>query len=263
MVGLNDTITLSFMIAGHTKFSPDSCFGLLKQQFRKTCVDTLKDLSDVVEKSASCNTVEMVGWEDGIPLIPTYNWQSYFADKMVKVKGIKNYQHFTFTNSKKGQFFVECHPTLLPLKSLSSVLGRMEVCQLYHGSHQLLFFRISYSQRDSMLNGNGTCTRRLGHSVLKKRIRIRPVHCQDFLILATLLKEHISLLHYLHLILLHPNLLPLNDQEPAKIVERPVTTHVHLISSKASTRSVTSIMSFLLLFSHIYSSYIIFISYYS
>ena len=105
MVGLNDTITLSFMIAGHTKFSPDSCFGLLKQQFRKTCVDTLQDLSDVVEKSASCNTVEMVGWEDGIPLIPTYDWQSYFADKMVKVKGIKKYQHFTFTNFKKGQVF--------------------------------------------------------------------------------------------------------------------------------------------------------------
>ena len=103
MVGLNDTITLSFMIVGHTKFSPDSCFGLLKQQFRKTKVDTLQDLSNVVEKSASCNKVEMVGWEDGIPLIPTYDWSSYFAGKMLKVKGIKKYQHFTFTKSTIGK----------------------------------------------------------------------------------------------------------------------------------------------------------------
>ena len=31
VVGLHDKITLSFLIVGHTKFSPDWCFGLLKQ----------------------------------------------------------------------------------------------------------------------------------------------------------------------------------------------------------------------------------------
>ena len=32
LAGLHNTITLSFMISGHTKFSPDWCFGLLKKR---------------------------------------------------------------------------------------------------------------------------------------------------------------------------------------------------------------------------------------
>ena len=38
MVGLHRSITLSFLIVAHTKFSPDWCFGLLKQRFRRTVV---------------------------------------------------------------------------------------------------------------------------------------------------------------------------------------------------------------------------------
>ena len=34
-------ITLSFLVVGHTKFSPDWCFGLLKRKFRQTHVTTL------------------------------------------------------------------------------------------------------------------------------------------------------------------------------------------------------------------------------
>ena len=103
MVGLHDSITLSFMITGHTKFSPDSCFGLLKQRFRRTAVNTLKDLCDVVTQSAACNKVEVVGWEDGVPIIPTYDWNTYFAERMNKVTGIKKFQHFKFDRSIKGR----------------------------------------------------------------------------------------------------------------------------------------------------------------
>lgn len=38
MTGLHTEITLSFMIPGHTKFSPDWCFGLLKKKYRRTKV---------------------------------------------------------------------------------------------------------------------------------------------------------------------------------------------------------------------------------
>ena len=89
-MGLSDSITLSFMIVGHTKFSPDSCFGLLKQKFRKTTVNTLHDLCQVVEQSAACIKAEVVGWEDGVPLVPIYNWHAYFSGCMAKVTGIKN-----------------------------------------------------------------------------------------------------------------------------------------------------------------------------
>ena len=55
MTGRNSSITILFLPAGHTKFPPDTCFGLLKQKFRKTDVDSLDDFETVVEKSASVN----------------------------------------------------------------------------------------------------------------------------------------------------------------------------------------------------------------
>lgn len=36
LVGVHASVTLNFMVSGHTKFAPDWCFGLLKQSFRRT-----------------------------------------------------------------------------------------------------------------------------------------------------------------------------------------------------------------------------------
>ena len=102
-MGLSDSVTLSFMVVGHTKFTPDSCFGLLKQRFRKCHVQTLQDMADVVTTSATCNNVEVVGWEDGVPIIPTYDWASYFAEYCNKITGIKQYHHFTCNKSNLGK----------------------------------------------------------------------------------------------------------------------------------------------------------------
>ena len=38
---------------GHTKFSPDACFGLIKRKFRRTDVSSLDDLARVVNE-CSC-----------------------------------------------------------------------------------------------------------------------------------------------------------------------------------------------------------------
>ena len=97
------------MIVGHNKFTPDSCFGLLKQAFRRTHVQTLQAMADVVTNSAVCNEVEVVGWEDGVPLIPTYDWSSYFAEHMNKVVGIKKFHHFTSIKSKPGTVLHNSH----------------------------------------------------------------------------------------------------------------------------------------------------------
>ena len=53
LTGLHHTIQLHFMIAGHTKFSPDACCGLIKRKFHKTAVSSLDDLAHVVEESAA------------------------------------------------------------------------------------------------------------------------------------------------------------------------------------------------------------------
>ena len=45
--GLNTTIELNFMIAGHTKFAPDRHFGSFKSLFRKTYVSSLPQIAEV------------------------------------------------------------------------------------------------------------------------------------------------------------------------------------------------------------------------
>ena len=102
MVGLNESISLSFLLVGHTKFTPDACFGLFKKRFRQTNVQSLKDIVEVVNTSAEVNTAEVIGWEDGKVLIPTYDWTSFFAERMKKISGIKQFHHFQFSTANKG-----------------------------------------------------------------------------------------------------------------------------------------------------------------
>ena len=44
MRGLHTEVTMNFMPDGHTKFTPDWCFGLLKRCFRRAEVSCLNDL---------------------------------------------------------------------------------------------------------------------------------------------------------------------------------------------------------------------------
>ena len=99
---------LSFLPAGHTKFSPDTCFGLLKQKFRKTDVDSFDDFATVVEQSASVNKSQLVGKIDGEVIVPTYDWTSYFATLYKKIDGIKGYYHFKIDTQSPGVVFLRC-----------------------------------------------------------------------------------------------------------------------------------------------------------
>ena len=63
MSGLNKSITLSFLIVGHTKFSPDWCFGLFKQAYWRTNIGCLDDIVRVVETSAEANHAQNLGWK--------------------------------------------------------------------------------------------------------------------------------------------------------------------------------------------------------
>ena len=47
LVGLHDEIEFNFLVAGHTKFSCDLCFGLTKKRYRRTRVSSLQDLVNV------------------------------------------------------------------------------------------------------------------------------------------------------------------------------------------------------------------------
>ena len=46
-------IDLSFVLVGHTKFSPDRHFGYFKKLFRPSSVSTLVEIVSVVERSTT------------------------------------------------------------------------------------------------------------------------------------------------------------------------------------------------------------------
>ena len=62
LVGLNEEITLSFRV-GHTQWMVDACFGLLKKCYRSSDCDIIQQLGVIVEASATCNSVQLFGWE--------------------------------------------------------------------------------------------------------------------------------------------------------------------------------------------------------
>jgi len=95
-VGLHKSITLNFLIAGHTKFAPDWCFGLLKQAFRRHAVSSLEELASVVNGSASVNVSQLVGEADGTTHVPVSDWQAWLTAFFRPLPGIKQYQHFRF-----------------------------------------------------------------------------------------------------------------------------------------------------------------------
>ena len=93
--GLNSEIHLSFLLTGHTKFSPDAGFGLLKRTFRRTEVNCLADIAKVVNESAAMNEARLVGNENGETTVPTFDWTQFSNNfKFKNVKNIKRYHHF-------------------------------------------------------------------------------------------------------------------------------------------------------------------------
>ena len=93
-VGLHQSITLNFLVAGHTKFAPDWCFGLLKRAFKRHAVSSLSEFESVVCGSACVNRAQLVGREDGTSLVPVGNWQTHLGPFSRTFSGIKKYHHF-------------------------------------------------------------------------------------------------------------------------------------------------------------------------
>ncbi len=111
--GLHTKITLSFLVVGHTKFSPDWCFGLLKRKFRNTKVNSLAEISAVVNESAYCNHSQLIANETAEIFVPTLDWSSFFIPNMKKVIGIKKFHHFSFDSSQPGVVAVKEHSNSL------------------------------------------------------------------------------------------------------------------------------------------------------
>ena len=108
LASLNRKIEISFLLVGHTKFAPDWCFGLLKQKFRKSLVGCLEDLVRVVNQSASSNHAQLLGLEDGTPVVDQHDWAGFFQPYFRRgaFDGIKSWHHLVFSSAAPGQAMV-------------------------------------------------------------------------------------------------------------------------------------------------------------
>ena len=105
--GLHRNIDYAFLIAGHTKFSPDWCFGLMNKKLRRTFTSSLFDIMQAVDSSTTTNVNygKLVGLHDGTVLVKTYQWDEHLSTYFRKLKGISRYHHFRFSEDSPGKVF--------------------------------------------------------------------------------------------------------------------------------------------------------------
>ena len=92
------------MIAGHTKCLCDACFGMIKKRYRKSAVNNVAQLAEVIDMSAKCNRSERYNnltVEEGNRLV-WRRWDDFFSRYFKPVRGIGKFHHFRFSSEEPG-----------------------------------------------------------------------------------------------------------------------------------------------------------------
>ena len=111
--GMHEDIQYHFMEVGHTKCICDSAFGKIRQLYRRSDVDTMVQLCDVVNKSSKVNSsrpyTSQTTTNDG-QNESNYQWREwdeFFKKYMKCLRGISAYHHFRFTKDDPGAVYVK------------------------------------------------------------------------------------------------------------------------------------------------------------
>ena len=101
---LHRSVKYSFLIAGHTKFGPDRCFGMLKKSYKVNFICSLYELAGMVDASSSTgvNKAQLVATHDGRIIVPVYDWSTFLGQYFKKITNITNFYHFRFTEDEPG-----------------------------------------------------------------------------------------------------------------------------------------------------------------
>lgn len=113
ILGICETFELRMMLVGHTKFSPDAYFGLLKRKFCKSVIHSLEELQDCVNSSAVGNEAllyhDQTHSSPGVQNWKWYNWTDFLADFFEAPTDVTNYQTFKACASRPGVLFCRKH----------------------------------------------------------------------------------------------------------------------------------------------------------
>ncbi len=117
LVGLHDKIGLSFLIVGHTKFSPDAYFGLIKRYYRRSQVYTYEQLAHLIESSSKNGHNVCIRASQNKTSSVTYrDWSSWLSQYFETLKGITSYHHFVIDQKNPSIIIVKEHKDSKELK---------------------------------------------------------------------------------------------------------------------------------------------------
>ena len=90
------------MVSGHTKLKCDGSFGLIKKLYRKTTVDCVDHIVEVVKKSSAMglNKAQCYDSGKGFQYLDLNSVLGIFFLK--KLNGLQKYQHFLFKAANLG-----------------------------------------------------------------------------------------------------------------------------------------------------------------
>ena len=121
ITGQHDTIQLNFMLPGHTKFRPNSYFGLFKKYYRRQDhVDDMDDLADCVRQCGQDVTCVPQLYQDW----HYYDWDAFLGQWFSPLAGLG--RCYTFRFDRK-------HPSVMKMKTLPSDANPTEVTMLRAG----------------------------------------------------------------------------------------------------------------------------------
>src|SRR6185295_2843999 len=89
------------MIPGHTKFKCDGSFGLVKKLYRKTTVNCVNDIVEVVKKSSTIGLNKAQRYGNG-KAVQYLDLNSVLGIFFTKLSGLQKYQHLVFEAAKPG-----------------------------------------------------------------------------------------------------------------------------------------------------------------
>ena len=109
MTGKHKSINLSFMLVGHTKFSPDGYFGLIKKRYRRSKIYTYDHLVDVINLSTTggFNTCQRYRDSQGREVFQFRKWSTWLGKIFKKLPEITRYQHFRIDENALGEIAVK------------------------------------------------------------------------------------------------------------------------------------------------------------
>ena len=109
ITGKHKSINLSFMLVGHTKFSPDGYFGLIKKRYRRSKVYTYDHLVNVINLSTTggFNTCQRYRDSQGREVFQFRKWSTWLGKIFKKLPEITRYQHFRTDENALGEIAVK------------------------------------------------------------------------------------------------------------------------------------------------------------